>query len=251
MIVTDLDGTLLREDKTISKRTIYALKKCCEKGIKIVYATGRGDSSKVLAPSELFDGFVRMNGATAYIGDSIIYNKLIPIDDVRDLLLAADNAGVQIAAEFSGIHYANFNVNEKWPYIKCFNIANFKELDIEAEKLYAIAETPQVIELIKKCLPNGLYLYISRDNLAMIMHQEAMKSKAVAAVAGYWDINPSEIVAFGDDTNDLDLLQYCGISVAVANALNEVKAVTNYICDTNDNDGVAKWIEENILWKTQ
>lgn len=247
MIVTDLDGTLLREDKTISKRTIYALEKCREKGIKILYATARGNSSKILAPSELFHGFVRLNGATAYIGDSIVYNKLIPIDNVRELLIAADNAGINIAAEFNGIHYANFNVTKKWPWIKYYKIANFKELDIEAEKLYAIAETPQVIELIKKYLPKDLYLYVSRDNLAMVMQKEAMKSKAVAVIAEYWSINSSEIVAFGDDTNDLDLLQYCGASVAVANALNEVKDATNYICDTNDNDGVAKWIEENIL----
>jgi len=57
----------------------------------------------------------------------------------------------------------------------------------------------------------------------------------------------SEITAFGDDLNDIDMLEFSGISVAMVNALDNVKAVADYICDTNDNDGVAKWLEENLL----
>jgi len=132
MIVTDLDCTLLHEDKTISDRTISVLKQCREKGIKVVYATGRGyQNSKVLASSELFDGFVCVNGATAYVGDTLIYNRFIPIENVRDLLIAADNAGVQIVAEYNDIHYANFDVIEKWPWITHYEAADFNILDIE------------------------------------------------------------------------------------------------------------------------
>jgi len=47
--------------------------------------------------------------------------------------------------------------------------------------------------------------------------------------------------------NDIDLLQYCGVGVAMGNALPEVKAVADQICDSNENDGIAKWIEKNIL----
>ena len=79
------------------------------------------------------------------------------------------------------------------------------------------------------------------------MHKDATKANAVAALSRYWNIAQSEIVAFGDDLNDIDLLTYAGVGVAVANALDEVKAVADDICDTNDNDGVAKWLEENVL----
>ena len=54
-------------------------------------------------------------------------------------------------------------------------------------------------------------------------------------------------VAFGDDYNDIEMLRDCGIGVAVANAIPEVKTAADYICDTNDNDGVAKWLEERVL----
>jgi hydroxymethylpyrimidine pyrophosphatase-like HAD family hydrolase len=53
-------------------------------------------------------------------------------------------------------------------------------------------------------------------------------------------------VAFGDDLNDIDMLNHAGVSVAMGNALDEVKAVADYVCDTNDNDGLAKWLEENV-----
>ena len=55
------------------------------------------------------------------------------------------------------------------------------------------------------------------------------------------------LVAFGDDINDLEMVKNCGIGVAVENAIDDVKAAAKYICGTNDNDGVAKWLEEHIL----
>ena len=79
LIVTDLDGTLLRTDKTISAGTQSILHRCREKGIKIVYATGRGGSETRLIPAELFDGRVIMNGAMAYVDDKVVYSRLIPI----------------------------------------------------------------------------------------------------------------------------------------------------------------------------
>ena len=62
-----------------------------------------------------------------------------------------------------------------------------------------------------------------------------------------WGIKPEEIVAFGDDLNDIDMLGYAGVGVVMDNALEQVKTVADYICDTNDNDGLAKWLEENVL----
>ena len=90
-------------------------------------------------------------------------------------------------------------------------------------------------------------MVVAVDGLAMIMNKDATKSKAVAALAAHWGITKSEIAAFGDDLNDIDLLNHVGISVAMANALNDVKAAADHLCDTNDNDGVAKWLEENLL----
>jgi len=247
MIVTDLDGTLLRDDKTVSERSFSALAKCRERGIRIVYATGRGSSAAVIVPSEYFDGYVWMNGATAKAGNVLVYQKLLQIEQVRGLLLAADRAGLRIVAERDDWHYGNFNVTEEWPFLKQSKIVDFNELDIEVEKVYAIVNTPEDVKVIERHLPDDTYAYFSRDGFAMVMHKEAVKSKAVVALADHWGVKREEVVAFGDDINDIELLEFFGIGVAMGNALDETKTVADQICDTNDNDGMAKWLEENVL----
>lgn len=246
MIVLDLDGTLLRDDKTISKITVPTLKKCREEGIKIVFATARGLSAHKLVPIDLFDGFARMCGAEAFAGKINVYGKYVSTVKVRDFLNIANKAGIKIAAESNGWHYANFNVSEIWDWLSCYEIVDFNALDIEAEKLYAFPKVIDELELLKNNLPKGFHIITTRNNFTMVLHEDAQKSKAVSALAEYWEINSSEIVAFGDDLSDIDLIKYCGFGVAMGNALDEVKAVANCICDTNENDGVVKWLEENM-----
>jgi len=81
----------------------------------------------------------------------------------------------------------------------------------------------------------------------MVMNKNARKRNAIKEIANHFGVTLAETAAFGDDYNDIEMLQDCGIGVAVANAIDETKAAADLICDTNENDGVAKWIEENIL----
>ncbi len=74
-----------------------------------------------------------------------------------------------------------------------------------------------------------------------------LKHGTIVLADHYYDIGIDSVVAFGDDINDQEMVKNSGIGVAVANAIDEVKAVADYICDSNDNDGVAKWLEKNVL----
>lgn len=247
MVVFDLDGTLLRTDKTVSERTKEALRQCQEAGIKTVYATGRGGGAETLAPSELFDGKISMNGAIAKVGDKTVYSCLIPCPFARQLLLACDKRGLKIVSQIAGVHYANFVLPDEWKdTVSNWEITDFSKHNKDAAKLFTYDLTPEDVAFITEILPEDLYMVIAVDGVAMIMHKNATKSKAVAVLADLWGIKQSEIAAFGDDLNDIDLLTYAGISVAMGNALENVKAVARYVCDTNDNDGAAKWIEEYI-----
>lgn len=80
MVVTDLDGTLFRTDKTISQYTVDTLQKVRNSGIKIIFATARGGTAKLLVPFEMFDGFVLLNGAKAYAENQLIYDREIPAE---------------------------------------------------------------------------------------------------------------------------------------------------------------------------
>ena len=246
MIVSDLDGTLLNCETVMSERTISVLEKCRKSGIKIAYATARGRSADLVAPAKHFDGRVNMGGAVASINNEIIYSRLIPFLTARPILLACDKRGLRTASEYSGMHFSNFNVLELWPYIKYCEKVDFSLHDRDAEKLYAVIDDQSDADFIRDQLNEDLHLHVSSDNLAMIMHRDATKSKAVAVLANHWNIEPSAIAAFGDDLNDIDMLEYAGYGVAMENARDEVKAAADYSCPGNDEDGVAEWILENV-----
>lgn len=248
MVVFDLDGTLLRTDKSISERTKEVLRRCQNKGIKTVYATGRGSSADVVVPSELFDGKITMNGSVAKMVDEAVYSSLIPCLTARPFLMACNERGLKMTSEITGKHYTNFTIPDEWTdVVNNWKITDFSIHERDAEKIYTYDLTPEDIAFITKILPDDLYMVMAVDGLAMIMHKDATKAKAVSALAERWEIVQSEIASFGDDLNDIDLLAHAGISVAMGNALESVKAAADHICDTNDNDGVAKWLEENIL----
>ena len=246
LVVVDLDDTLLRTDKTISKYTEKVLKACREKGIKVIYATARGESAKKLVPTDMFDGRVIMTGAIAYVGEELIYRRSIDASAARDFLVACHEYGLEIVSESHEVHYSNFNVENKWSFIKNYKIVDFCNLDVDAEKIYTVVRDEKDVEFIKKHIPKGAYFVVNREKFAFIMNEEAKKMKAVSAVANYWGIKKEEIVAFGDDVLDIDMLSGCGSGVAMENAIDEVKAAANEVCESNDNDGVAKWIERNL-----
>lgn len=246
MIVMDLDGTLLKTDSRFSEYTMGVLKKYRQKGLKVIYATARGGSASKMIPSELMDGRIIMNGALAYEGDNAIFRSPVPIDVARNLLLECNSRGLKAAAEVIDMNYSNFNVTEEWAYIKNYEMVDFNHHHIDAEKLYVIVNSNEDVEFLNKLIPEGLYMTVSRDNLAQIMSVDATKSKTISRLAKHWNIGMEEIVAFGDDLNDIDMIEACGMGVAMGNALEEVKKKADHICDTNDNDGIAKWLLANI-----
>ena len=249
MVVVDLDETLLRTDKSISKYTIDIIKKVRNQGIKIIFATARGASTKSLVAYELFDGYILMNGARAYIDNRLVYEKLISADIFRPFLQELSNKGFRVAAEINSVHYSNFNVNEKWHYINDFIITDYLNISGDADKLYALMENSNQIEIINAILPDELYLNVSRDNLAMMMNKEATKWRGILSVANEFNISKNEIMAFGDDVNDIDMLSNAGFSIAMGNAIDKIKLIADDACESNDKDGIARWLEHKLLCK--
>ena len=91
------------------------------------------------------------------------------------------------------------------------------------------------------------YILLSLNNRQK--KQVSKKINGVLQIAREFNISKNEIIAFGDYTNDKEILLSCGLSVAMGNAIEDIKISTDYICDINDNDGIAQWLDENILWR--
>ena len=81
----------------------------------------------------------------------------------------------------------------------------------------------------------------------MIMNRSATKINGIRLLAEHFDIPMEQIAAFGDDYNDIEMLKACGVGIAVANALPDVRAAADHIALSNEEDGEARWIAENLL----
>ena len=249
MIVTDLDGTLLRTDKTITEYTKSVLRQCFDIDVKVVFATARPIRAvKMLDIPFANHATIYHNGAVITIGDNMFHYGISPqaIKNIVDAVFQNDPQS-RLCIEINDSIFGNTDASDIWPGI-VMNLTDFSDLPLmPADKIILLTADIKKIEAVNKALPPNLYLEISENTVAMIMHKNATKVNAIKRLCESFDINMNEIVAFGDDHNDVEMLRECGIGVAVANAIDEAKTASDYTCNTNDNDGVAKWIEENVL----
>ena len=245
MIATDLDNTLLKTDKTISEYTASVFKRCREKGIKVVFATAR-PLSMITEFTEIIeiDGLVATNGAFIYVGDALVYEYLIPIDISKKLLLElGTNPQVyKISARKHDMYYTNV------PRDKTDCVFDFtQELCDEISHLsFRTADIAFAAEITERYSNLEIH-HVSGEQLYDVGAKDCTKANGIRVLTSRFNFDIVDVLAFGDDFNDIKMLEYCGTGIAVANAIDEVKAVANFVCDTNENDGVAKWIEENII----
>ena len=250
LIVTDLDHTLLRSDLTISKHTIAIFDKCRTNKIKIVFATARSTqaSAKFL---DMFtpDVFIGYGGALVLTDGKAINRFAISADHsyklINECMQETDIKSILAINEYVAHTNRLDNLDTASAHYQWtdFSIRN----NLDYLKISLVAADPGIVERIAANYPMLDMLRYSGEDLYRFADREAVKWNAVKAVADYYDIGIDSVVAFGDDINDQEMVKNCGIGVAVANAIDEVKAVADYICDSNDNDGVAKWLEENVL----
>ena len=250
LIISDLDRTLLYSDKTLSAYTIDVLNRCRERGILVAFATARPIRTVAGYLAQVpCDAVAYHNGACAFVWGRQVYSAQIGGADARALLqaVAARYPQARLSCEIDDVLYANFDVYSLWNYTAAL-CTDFTDLpDRPADKLLVGLDEGIDADAIAAMLPAYLYTLVSEANLLMIMNRNASKLHAAEAMAGVLNVCLGQTVSFGDDWNDLDLLRACGMGVAVANALPEVKAAARALCATNDEDGPAKWIEENIL----
>ena len=249
MLVTDLDGTLLHSDKSISDYTVSVFQRCREKGIKIVFATGRPERTAVgFAQAIPPDGVVSNNGAGASVDGQAILRKDVPpaaVTAIMEQLLAVD--GIKLSLDYGGYSLTNCEDHAGWGAWNAI-FSDLTEYDPNGvPKISIEAMEPSLLAGVNfEAL--GCHVYANQgEKWHMVQEKSATKRSAVEAVAAHFGIALSDVVAFGDDQNDIEMLRACGTGVAVANAIDEAKDAADFVCGTNDDDGPAHWIEENLL----
>lgn len=243
-IITDLDRTLLHTDKSLSEYTISVLKKCKACGIKVMAATARPERTITDFNAAIgFDAVTVMNGAKVMVGDKVMTYGIPDALAEEMLSKVCDRKELLFSVETGEILYARDHI----PEFEYTLHTEFPKLPAGETAYKILVSGEGAAEFIKENLSEGLHCTVANGYLVQIMSQDAKKKNGVRVMLDAFGISLEEAVYFGDDFDDAESMQFCGIGVAVDNAIAEVKAVADEVVDSNDADGVAKWIEEHLL----
>ena len=266
LVAIDMDGTLLREDKTISERTKKAIQSAREKDVTVVLATGRPIEgvSRYLEELNMYtdkDYVLSYNGALVQktLSKEVIGKVALTGEDLHYLKKLSDELNVNIHA-FSESKGLITPKNSKYTEVEAsINNINIHEINFDTiskdeviVKIMMIDE-PEILGPAIENLPKEVFekytVVRSTPYFLEFLNKEVNKGVGVEMLAKHLGIKQEEVITFGDAGNDLHMIEYAGLGVAMANAFDEVKEAANYITDSNENDGVAKAIEKFILEK--
>ena len=240
----------MKNDKTISAYTLEVLKECRRKGIKIGFATARPIRGVTSARGYFEPDFlIAHNGAVVRTGEKeqifgITREEFEPF--LQTFLEKYPSS--ELGIEANDVFYANYDVTKYWPDEKFVRTSgDFSEFTFPYADKILISPTDGDFNEVRKWLPESLYLEIADQKVGMMMKKEATKFNAIRSVANMYNIPIEEIVAFGDDDNDVSMVEGVGVGVAMENANEKVKAAADQVTLSNESDGVAWWLAKNIL----
>ncbi|MBP9636944.1 MAG: Cof-type HAD-IIB family hydrolase [Bacteroidaceae bacterium] len=248
-IFFDIDGTLVSfRTHKVSESTQKALKILRKKGIKTFIATGRHLRAINNLPGLEFDGYVTLNGGLCF-GESgkLISQTSIPQEDLFSYLDYIEENPMPCVFVRKGDLHINY-INQE--VIDLFKLLDFIEVPTADLREIAKEDVSQLIAFFDQTKDAEVMTHLPNCTSTRWYHtftdvvpKGICKSKGIAQVIEKLGIQREEIMAFGDGGNDIDMLQYAGIGVAMGNAENEVKEVADYLTDTVDNDGILKALE--------
>lgn len=249
-VFIDLDDTLLNSEGIITPYTLSVLEECKRRGVYIVFATARSEiSAKRYIDAVRPNGVISNCGAQVRIGDTIIHTQTLDKATSNALIAAllGCTALQVLTVETEGGYYLchNGDLSTAYGFAERYDFTN--PLDEAIYKATVYFHDISAAENIASRFDNVKLSPFSDKNWCAFMHIDSSKMNGAIKVIEHLGIDTSNTIAFGDDYNDIELLKHCGIGIAMENAILSVKAAADVICESNDDDGVAKWLEKHVL----
>lgn len=260
LLALDIDDTLVDSSLIISKKNVEAVRAAYQKGVKILLCTGRGywASRAIRQTLDISELLVCFGGAIVVNRDDgkVVHASYLDPKDAKFTLNIATSLGLHAQIyqgdtvlfreenEFTRRYTAHLSL----PFEVVPDLLEREYDNVPKVLVYSMPEHEQEnVEKLKKLLPTVLHVSSSKPGFIEIGANRATKGQSLQWVAQQWRIKQSEIAALGDNTLDLDMIQWAGCGCCMANGNPIVKQEADMILPSCQEDGVAYFIEKFIL----
>lgn len=260
LIALDLDGTLLTDEKTITERTMKTIAQVKEAGHEVVIATGRPyrASKAIYQQLQLTTPIVNFNGA--YVHHPIdsswgVYHECLPLEVAQEVISSCREYELKnMYAEVLDDIYAEKQEEEIIPifhYLKddiihgdlLKNLKNSPTcLLIDSEESHVASIREHLSDVHAEVIDHRRWA--APHHIIEVVKAGMNKAIGLQKVASYYNIPRKNIIAFGDEDNDLEMIEYAGHGVSMGNAIHPLKNLAKHTTLSNQEDGIAIFLEE-------
>lgn len=257
LVVTDIDGTLMEMNGSLHQKTIDVVKKMSAQGVKVVIATGRMYNAARPVVEELglntpiicyqgamirdekeiyFERNVAKNTALSIVDDLRNYNAHINLYLRDRLIVEQDDKYIKA---YAGDRFLKYEV-----------VSDLKDVVDDATKMLAIDEDADLVTKIRdemKIKYPFLNIVKSTDYYCEFVNNEADKGFAINHLAEMWNLKKDEILAIGDQDNDIEMIKAAGLGVAMGNCSPNLKKNADVVVDTVQEFGFVQAMEKYVL----
>lgn len=251
VVFFDVDGTLLCEiDRSIPISTKEAINKLIAKGIKVVVATGRPYSLCAEFITMGVDTIISANGALIKCNGNVIYKSVLSTETVRDVSAFAEmnGHGISYFTELFSMNGIGSDDKRVMKALKeTLNLTQYPEkMSSLTEEVYCICLYANDNEAQKFLVrfPKLRFVRFHGYVMNVLEETEVSKSTAIKKVLDYLNIRKSEAIAFGDGGNDIDMLEYVGLGIAMGNGEERLKQKADFVTRKASEGGISYALEK-------
>lgn len=262
LVAMDLDDTLLRDDFTLSPRVVKAVREAQARGVKMTIATGRTPVSVRPYAEQLGLDLpvITYHGAMIQkvLKGEVLFRRVIPSAVTAEIVREVIRRGI-----YTQIHLRDRVITSKFSdwsreYRRIASVP-IEEADLAqllrqepegVEKILIMDEEEtldQLVSILEEDYGRDVHFTKSKPSFLEVVEKSVNKGAALAALAEGWGIAQSEVMAIGDSYNDIEMLRYAGLGVAMGNARSEIQACADVVTLSNEEDGVARALERYVL----
>lgn len=260
-VFTDMDGTLLREDHTVSPVTQKTIQRLVNEGILIIPISARPLHGMLPITGPIFPKdvpVVSLNGSYIYHNGAVIYqiNVSLPEAEVINELAEKHPVSAMYYSQMEWYASAGTDAVKKeqritpvpvtiQPFAK--TVAVWEEKKSGPNKILIAGDASLILNVEQELLTkfgDALNIYKSQPRYVEVMNHAASKTHAMQFIMKMYGLEKEEVVAIGDNYNDKGMIDFAGLGVAMGNAPEEIKAVADMVTDNNNSDGVAKVLDK-------